>query len=75
MHQHVCDRCLNPIDPGEEYEGSILLYERGKLLVLKMHISPCCDYPDEPSDDSGGASNIVRVDFKKRKRAVLTRVA
>lgn len=45
--EHFCDRCLEYILPGQTYEGWIHV-EREYLFVLKYHVDPCCDFPDEP---------------------------
>ena len=50
-HQdHFCDRCCNPIMPGEEYEARVEVTRRGHILVWKNHINPGCDYPEDPDE-------------------------
>lgn len=51
--EHFCDRCCRHIHPGEMYEGLVQVYKgdnKSRLLVLKMHIYPSCDYPDNDPD-------------------------
>lgn len=48
---HFCDRCFHDIEPGQMYECSVTVIARGKILVLKNHVEPPCEYPDPPQDD------------------------
>lgn len=48
---HFCDRCCRDIEPGDYYERSVYMYKKDgkkKILVLRKHIEPHCDYPPEP---------------------------
>ncbi|MSS75276.1 hypothetical protein EXS73_03650 [Candidatus Pacearchaeota archaeon] len=47
---HFCDRCCQHIQPGQEYEGRVVVTERGRLMVWKTHRYPSCDFPEEPED-------------------------
>lgn len=48
---HWCDNCCDDIDPGQCYEGSVYVTDRGNLMVLKNHVDPHCDPPEEPEDE------------------------
>jgi len=56
--EHFCDRCCNCIHPGDIYEGRIVT-DKGRFLVWKTHISPSCDYPEEPKE-SKDLEKIIR---------------
>lgn len=46
---HWCDTCCSDILPGELYERLVLFYKSPKrILVLKQHIFPACEPPEEP---------------------------
>lgn len=52
--EHWCDRCCQYIEPGEMYEGRVMLTlirATGKraILVIKYHIHPSCDWPPDPA--------------------------
>lgn len=47
--EHWCDRCCTHIQPGDMYEGHVEI-NRGRLVVIKYHINPSCDYPEDPED-------------------------
>lgn len=58
--EHACDRCQQPIFPGEMYEaevtmGTCLVERAGRrftkkiVSVHKQHMDSC-DFPDEPDD-------------------------
>ncbi len=49
--EHFCDRCFQPIFPGQIYEADISVTSRGRLLILKNHVEPLCEYPDPPEDE------------------------
>ncbi len=33
------------------YEGDVTLIKRGKIMVLKNHVEPACNWPEPPYDD------------------------
>ena len=50
QQRHWCDRCCQDIEPGEEYEGRVHVYDNPKrLIVWKTHTNGC-DYPPDPED-------------------------
>ena len=52
QRQHWCDRCCTYIQPGETYQGWVHAYDDlDRLIVLKMHVEPSCDYPPDPFDE------------------------
>ncbi len=68
--EHWCDRCCTHILPGEEYEGRVEIYRRGKrnrIIVWKEHINPCCEPPDPPDEDF--LENEEESDFELPKAA------
>ena len=36
--------------PGDEYEGLVQSYGKNKLIVLKTHSNPACDFPWEDEE-------------------------
>ena len=44
---HLCDTCFHAIEPGDNYEGTVIAYGNGKLLVLKSHVGCPFDPEDE----------------------------
>lgn len=48
---HHCDNCHQPISPGEQYEGSVEIMSNGKLMVWRRHVSPVCEWPEDPVDE------------------------
>lgn len=50
---HWCDRCCQPIYPGEMYEGvvQVLPNQEHRLIVWKTHINPSCDFPEDPDEE------------------------
>ena len=47
---HWCDRCCRDIQPGDYYEGMVYANKKFGIVVLKFHIEPICDYPEEPDE-------------------------
>jgi hypothetical protein len=33
------------------YEGCVQVYRSGKIMVLKNHVEPACEYPIPPEDE------------------------
>ena len=48
---HFCDRCCDYINPGEIYEGRVVITDNHGLLVWKTHVHPICDFPEEPEEN------------------------
>lgn len=48
---HWCDRCCRDIQPGEMYEGRVVLTDNHRLFVWKTHVSPMCEFPEDPDKD------------------------
>ncbi|MFA5925485.1 MAG: hypothetical protein WC831_00995 [Parcubacteria group bacterium] len=53
--EHWCDMCCKYIEPGDCYQGSVQVWERGRLLVFKVHMFPACDFPSDPEEKRGKA--------------------
>jgi len=41
---------MSYILPGEMYEGRVEICG-GKFIVLKRHVSPLCEWPEDPDPD------------------------
>ncbi len=49
--EHPCHGCERPILPGDEYEASVVIKEKGGIYVAKYHVSPPCDpWPEDEED-------------------------
>jgi hypothetical protein len=64
--EHFCDTCCNYINPGEMYEGEVLVdesRERFRVIILKRHVHPGCEPPEDPEEEreiNQGLGNKVR---------------
>jgi hypothetical protein len=66
--EHFCDRCCEPIHLGEMYEGRVTVYANNletDLVVIKTHIHPSCDFPQDPDEERTSIKKESRVSLKK----------
>ena len=49
--EHWCDSCCSYIMPGEMYEGEVCVQKPWGIVVIKRHVNPCCEPPEDPEDE------------------------
>ena len=48
--EHWCDMCCDWIQPGEQYNGTVIAYKKpNRLIVFKTHLY--CESPPDPEDE------------------------
>jgi hypothetical protein len=61
--EHWCDNCCSYIYPGQLYEASVQAYGKGRLMVFKEHVDPCCEMPEEPDYDEENSTIFLDMDM------------